>query len=314
MIRRILIRVALGVVTLFAVSAIVFLGAEALPGDAAEAELGQAATPALLKQLRHEFGLDRPIVERYVEWLSGLPRGDFGRSLPSGQPVSEILSDKVRNTFALAFGTFIILAPISIFLGVVSAARKDGLFDHSVATATIALIAMPEFVIGTLLALAAIRLEWLPPVSLVNSQESIFAQLDLLALPILTLLAAAVAQTVRMVRATMIDVLRSDYVEMAVLKGASPSRVMFWHALPNALAPTIQILAFTTGWLIGGIVVVEAVFEYPGLGLAFRNAVSARDLPTVETITLLITGVYIVVNIAADVAVIILNPRLRRAR
>jgi peptide/nickel transport system permease protein len=314
MLRRILVRVAIGVATLLAVSAIVFLGTEALPGDAAQAVLGQTATPQLLHQYRHDWGLDRPVLTRYGDWLSGCVRGDLGKSLPSGDPVSKIISDKARNTFALAIATLIVLVPLSVGLGILSAVRRDSVLDQAVSSSTLTLIATPEFVVGTLLAVVvAVWLGWLPPVSLVDATRPITSQLDLLVLPVLALLAAAVAQTIRMVRATMIDVLQSDYVQMARLKGVAPWNVMLRHALPNALGPTIQILAFTVGWLIGGVVVVETVFQYPGLGLTFRNAVSARDLPTVEAIAMVVTGVYVVVNLLADIAVILLNPRLRRA-
>jgi len=307
--------VAIGVATLLAVSAIVFLGTEALPGDAAQAVLGQTATPALLKQYRHDWGLDRPVLNRYGDWLWGFVRGDLGSSLPSGDPVSKIISDKARNTVGLAIATLIVLVPLSIGLGILSAVRRDGLLDQIVASTTLTLIATPEFVVGTLLAVVvAVWLGWLPPVSLVDATKPITSQLNLLVLPVLALLAAAVAQTIRMVRATMIDVLESDYVQMARLKGVPPWSVMLRHALPNAFGPTIQILAFNVGWLIGGVVVVETVFQYPGLGLAFRNAVTARDLPTVEAIAMLVTGVYIVVNLLADIGVILLNPRLRRPR
>jgi peptide/nickel transport system permease protein len=315
MLRQILVRIAIGVATLFAVSAIVFLGTEALPGDAAQAVLGQSATPQLLRQYRHDWGLDRPVLNRYGDWLWGFVRGDLGTSLPSGDPVSKLISDKARNTVGLAIATLIVLVPLSIGLGILSAVRRDGLFDQIVASSTLALIATPEFVVGTLLAVVvAVWLGWLPPVSLVDATRPITSQLKLLVLPVLALFAAAAAQTIRMVRATMIDVLQSEYVQMARLKGVPPGRVMVRHALPNAFGPTIQILAFNVGWLIGGVVVVETVFQYPGLGLAFRNAVSARDLPTVEAIAMLVTGVYIVVNLLADIGVILLNPRLRRAR
>jgi peptide/nickel transport system permease protein len=312
--RQLVIRCAVGIATLIAVSALVFLGVEALPGDAAQAALGQEATPALLKQYRHDFGLDRPVLTRYRDWLWGFVRGDLGRSLPSGAPVSGLISDKARNSVSLALATLICLVPIALALGIASAVRRDSLFDHAVASTTLTLIATPEFVVGTLLAIViAVWLHWLPPVSLVDAQRPITSQLTLLVLPVVTLLAASVAQTTRMVRATMIDVLQSEYVQMARLKGVPPVRVMLHHALPNAIGPTIQILAFNIGWLMGGVVVVEAVFQYPGLGLAFRNAVSARDLPTVEAVSMLITGSYIVVNMLADIAVILINPRLRRS-
>jgi peptide/nickel transport system permease protein len=312
--KRILIRIVIGVATLFAISTIVFLGVEALPGDAATAVLGQTATPELLAQYREDFGLNEPLLSRYGEWLGGLFQGDLGRSLPSGDPVWSLLHDKVRNTLALAVVTLAVLVPLSVLLGILSAVWRDRPFDHTVATSTLALIATPEFVVGTLLAVGfAVWLDLLPPVSLVDAEQGLAGQWKAFILPALTLLAAAVAQTIRMVRASMIDVLRSDYVQMAQLKGVPQRRVLFRHALPNAVAPTITIIAFNIGWLLGGVVVVEAVFQFPGIGLAFANAVSTRDLPTVQAIALLITGCYVVVNLLADIAVILLNPRLRRA-
>jgi peptide/nickel transport system permease protein len=312
--RRILVRIGIGIGTLVAISALVFLGTEALPGDAATAVLGQQATPELLAQYRKDFGLDRPLPTRYWDWLTGFVQGDLGESLPSGEPVSNLLRDKIRNTAALAIATLVFLIPLSIVLGVLSALRRDRPFDHGVAVTTLALIATPEFVVGTLLAVVlAARLKWLPPVSLMHADFPVTSQLKLLVLPVLTLLAAAVAQTIRMVRASMIDVLRSDYIQMAALKGVPTRRILFHHALPNALGPTLQIIAFNVGWLAGGVVVVENVFQYPGLGLAFTNAVSSRDLPSVEAIAMVITGVYIVVNLLADIGVIALNPRLRRS-
>jgi peptide/nickel transport system permease protein len=312
--RRILVRVAVGIATLLAVSAIVFLGTEALPGDAATAVLGQTATPELLAQYRKDFGLDQPVLERYVDWLAGFVRGDLGASLPSGEPVSSLLGDRTRNTAALSLATLLILVPLAIGLGVASAVRRDRPLDHGVAATTLAFIATPEFVVGTLLAVAfAVWLELLPPVSLLDAREPVTSQLKTLVLPVATLLAASAAQMIRMVRASMIDVLRSEYVEMAALKGVRQRRILFRHALPNALGPTLQILAFTVGWLAGGVVVVETVFQFPGLGLAFTNAVSSRDLPTVQALAMIFTGVYIVVNLLADVGVILLNPRLRRS-
>jgi peptide/nickel transport system permease protein len=298
--RRILLRIGVGVATLLAVSAVVFLAVEALPGDAATAVLGQVATPELLEQYREDFGLDRPLLERYGDWLAGLFQGDLGESLPSGDPVSGAIADKLRNTAALSVATLIILVPLSVCLGIVSAVRRDRPLDHGIAATTLALIATPEFVVGTLLAVAfAVWLEVLPPVSLIDAQEPIVSQLRAFVLPVVTLLAAAVAQTIRMVRASMIDVLRSEYVQMATLKGVPEVRVLVRHALPNALG--------------GGVVVVETVFQFPGIGLAFTNAVAARDLPTVQALAIIIAGVYVVVNILADIGVILLNPRLRRS-
>lgn len=314
MLRRIAVRLAVGLATLWAVSVVVFFGAQALPGDAAQAALGQTATPELLREYRAAWGLDKPILDRYGIWLEDLARGNLGQSLPSGDPVSKLIADKARNTFGLALLALIVLVPLCVGLGIVSALRRDTILDQIIASTTLGLIATPEFVVGTLLAVVAVSVHWLPPVSLIDPTRSLFSQLKLLVLPVLTLLFAAAAQTIRMIRATMIDVLESEYIQMAKLKGVRSRTILLRHALPNAVGPTIQVLAFNFGWLVGGVVVVETVFQYPGLGLAFRNAVSARDLPTVEAIALIVTAVYIVVNLAADIAVTLMNPRLRRGR
>lgn len=317
MARLILTRLGVALATLLAASVVVFAATEALPGDAAQAALGQFATPQLLKQERHDLGLDRPLITRYGDWLWGFVRGDLGASLATSAhtSVSTLIADKARNTAVLALATLGLLIPLSIGLGVLSAVRRGGVMDHAIAGTTLALLATPEFVLGTLIAvIAGVWLAWLPPVSLVDASRPIGSQLRLLILPVVTLLAVSVAQTTRMVRATMIEALRSKYVEMATLKGVRPCSVLFQHALPNTLGPTIQILAFNAGRLVGGLVIVETVFQYPGLGLALTNAVATRDLPTVEAITMLITGSYIVINFLADVGAILLNPRQRRSR
>jgi len=313
--RHAAVRLAIGGATLLAASALVFLGVEALPGDAAQAALGREATPALIAGLRKQFGLDRPAVVRYGDWLWGFVRGDLGRSLPSGDKVSSVIGGKIGNTAALSAITILFLVPLSVALGIASAVRRDRLLDHVVGGTTLALISTPEFVVGTLLAVVfAVWLSLLPPVSLLDPARSAFAQPSLLVLPMVTLLAASVAQTTRMIRASMIDVLQSEYVQVARLKGVPERRVLMWHALPNAMGPTIQVIAINIAWLTGGIVVVESVFQFPGLGSALTGAVAARDEPTVEAVAMLITGVYVVVNVLADLATIVLNPRLRRRR
>jgi peptide/nickel transport system permease protein len=310
--RLILIRACLGLLTLWAASLVVFLGTQLLPGDAAQAALGQQATPQLVAALRKDLGLDRPVLVRYGEWLGGFVRGDFGLSMPSKEPVANIIGDRIRNTGVLALITVAVLVPLSLFLGILSAVQRDRVFDHAVAGVTLALISTPEFVVGSLLALVlAVKLGWLPPASLIDSAAPVLPQWPMFVLPVLTLLAAEVAQTTRMIRATMIEVLDSDYVMMARLKGVPESRVLLWHALPNALAPTLQVLAFIVAWLTGGVVVVEYVFQFPGLGLGLASAVASRDQPTVEAITMLITGLYVAANLLADIGVIALNPRLQ---
>jgi peptide/nickel transport system permease protein len=313
--RAIIVKTATAAAVLFAVSVIVFFGTEALPGDAAEAALGQTATPQLLEQYRKDFGLDRPVLERYEEWASGMLQGDLGRSLPSGDPVSSVISDRIANTAILSLIVLILLVPLSMLLGTLSALRRDSAFDHVVTTSTLSIIALPEFVVGAFL--IVIFSTWtglLPPVSLVDPSVGLLAQPSVLILPVLTLLAAILGQTTRMVRACMIDVLGSDYVEMSRLKGVPERRVLLRHALPNAMGPTIQVLVLNVAWLAGGVVIAEKVFEFPGLGLALANAVSARDIATVQAIVMLITATYLFVTLLADLLEVRLDPRLARAR
>ena len=314
MVKTILIRLAVGLVTIWAISAFTFMGMEALPGDAAQAALGRDATPQALTNLRIEFGLDRPILERYGDWIGGVVQGDLGRSIPSADPVTKVIGDKARNTGALIVAVILVLAPLSVVLGIASANRRDQPLDHAVSSSTLALISTPEFVTGTLLAVVlAVWLRWLPPLSIIDARQPIFGQMNLLLLPVLTLLAASVAQTTRMIRACMIDVLRSEYVEMARLKGVPEMRLLLRHALPNALGPTIQVIAINVAWLAGGVVVTETVFQFPGIGSALTKAVAGRDLPTVEALVLLATALYVAVNLLADIVVTVLNPRLRRS-
>jgi peptide/nickel transport system permease protein len=312
--KTIALRVTVGVVTLWAIATLTFLGMEMLPGDAARAALGRDATAQAVTQLRDEFGLDRPLTQRYGDWLGGVVRGDLGRSIPSGEPVTTIIGDKARNTGVLIVGVIGILIPLSLLLGITAAVRRDGVIDHTVSSSTLGLIATPEFVVGTMLAvLFAVWLKWLPPLSLLDGTRPVSGQLDLLVLPVLTLLAAVVAQTTRMIRACMIDVLQLDYVEAARLKGVPERRVLLRHALPNALGPTIQVFAINIAWLAGGVVVTETVFQFPGIGSALTQAVAGRDLPTVEALVVLAAAVYVLVNLAADLLVTAMNPRLRRS-
>jgi peptide/nickel transport system permease protein len=313
--RAIIVKTATAVAVLFAVSVIVFFGTEALPGDAAEAALGQTATPELLAQYRKDFGLDRPVLERYGDWAGGMLQGDLGRSLPSGDPVSSVISDRIANTAILSLIVLLLLVPLSMLLGTLSAMRRDSAFDHVVTTSTLSIIALPEFVVGAfLIVIFATWTGLLPPVSLVDPSLGLLAQPSVLILPVLTLLAAILGQTTRMVRACMIDVLGSDYVEMSRLKGVPESKVLLRHALPNAMGPTIQVLVLNVAWLAGGVVIAEKVFEFPGLGLALANAVSARDIATLQAIVMLITATYLFVTLLADLLEVRLDPRLARAR
>ncbi len=300
--------------TVLAVSLLIYVGVEALPGDAVGAALGQQSTATLEEVTREDFGLDRPFTERYVSWLGGFVQGDLGKSLPSGEPVSEIIGDKVINSALLVGLTLCVLIPLSIVLGVTSAFWRDKAFDHLTGTTTLTLTSTPEFVVGSVLIVVfALGLGVLPAVSILNSEVSPLAQLELFLLPCATLVLVWVAQATRMIRATTIEVLQSGYVQSAVLRGTPLLRVLRKHVLPNAIGPTIQIFALTVAGLAGGIVVTETVFQFPGIGLALVNAVLDGDVPTVEAIGLGICIVYVFSNLLADVLVIALNPRMRRA-
>ncbi len=313
MARFALIRIAVGVLTLWVVSILIFFGIEALPGDAATAALGSSATPELIEQYRADFGLDRPLLERYGEWLGGVVQGDLGRSFPSGAPVAELIGDRVGYTTALAGLTLLVLVPVGVVLGVWSGTREASFTDRAVSGFTLVLAAIPEFVLAAIaLLLFAVWWELFPSVSLIDTYRPLTEQLDVMVLPVLTLVAAGAAQTSRMVRACMIDVLRQPYIAMARLKGV-PERTVLWrHALPNALGPTLQIIALNVGWLFGGVVVVEAVFEFPGVGRALTQAVTTQDVATVQSLALLVTAVFLAASLLADIAAAFLNPKIRR--
>jgi peptide/nickel transport system permease protein len=304
-------RLLAGVGTLLAVSAAVFFAMSTLPGNAAQVALGHSATPQGVAALTHQFGLDRPVVTQYLDWLRGLFSGNLGHSLPTGVAVSTLLGPRIGNTLFLASATMLVLIPVGLGFGVLSAVRPGRWWDHMIGGSTLALVAMPSFVLGTILIVVfAFWLHLLPAVSVVQPGAPI--TVNLLILPVLTILGATVAQTIRMIRASMIDVMRSPYIEMARLKGASEARLLVWHAIPNALGPTVQILVLNIPWLIGDIVIVEALFGYQGVGTALVTAVTTRDIPTVEAIAIIIAAVVIVVNLLADLLVIVLNPKLRR--
>jgi peptide/nickel transport system permease protein len=312
--RAILLRVLSAVGILLVVSVIVFFGIAALPGDPAQAILGRQATPALLAQFRHAHGLDRPLWHQYLDWLTGLLHGDFGTSLVSGQSVTSVVGDRLTYTLTLALGTAIVLIPLALLLGIWAATRATKATDQMISLSTLTLISMPEFVIGTfVIALLAVAVHAFPATSLIDPYQPLLSQLNNLALPIITLVLSSVAQATRMIRATMIEVLRSDFVQMAELKGVPRRRVLFRHALPNAMGPTLQIFAFTLAYLVGGVIIIEVLFSYPGLGSAFVDAVRVRDFTTVEAMVMLGTALYVVLILAADVGAMILNPRLRRS-
>ena len=307
-------RVLLGLLTLFLVSIVVFAATQTLPGDAARAFLGRNATPESLATLRKQLHLNEPVVSQYLHWLGGIFRGDLGNSLTgSQQPVTSVIGARIENSGVLMLIAAVISVPLSIALGAIAARRRDGVFDHTTSIVLLALAALPEFVTAILLVvlLGTSLFHFLPPVSLIPPGGHPWNYPKELVLPVIALVFAVTPYIARIMRASMIEVLESDYVEMARLKGLREQTVLWRHALPNGIAPAIQVIALNLAYLAGGIVVVEFVFAYPGIGSAFVGAVHNRDLPTVQALGILIAAAYVFLNVAADVETILVSPRLR---
>jgi len=308
-------RLVLAVVTLFIISLIVFLGVEALPGDTATAYLGQSATPESLAALREEFGLNAPMHERYISWLGGILKGDLGVSTVKRKPVSELIGNRFRNTVVLATTAALVGIPLAIILGVISGLTRDKWPDVAVSTTSIVGMTLPGFVTATILIyIFAIRLEWFPAITLVPSDVPVVELLPNIVLPIITLTLIMVAHILRLVRTNMIDVMLSDYVQMARLKGVPTKQIVFKHALPNAMLPTINVVALTLAWLLGGVAIIETVFNYPGIGKLMIGAITDRDLALVQGIAIILAVIYISLNLIADLLTLVLNPRLRTSR
>jgi peptide/nickel transport system permease protein len=313
--RLILRRLALGLLTLWLVSLLVFAATLALPGDAAQAILGREATPERLAALRDQLHLDEPVVTQYLKWLGGILTGDLGDSAATQQPVSELLSDRVGNSLFLVVVSAVVAVPLSIFVGVWTAMRRDRPVDHVVSTTSLILASLPEFVIGIALILlfATEVSQILPAVSLLGPGEKVWDDPKVVVLPAATLVLAVVPYISRIMRGSMVEVLESEYVTMATLKGL-PRRTVIWrHAVPNAIVPAIQVTALQLAYLAGGVVFVEFGFSYPGIGAALVEAVGNRDMPVVQTVTMLAAGIYVGLNILADVATILVTPKLRTA-
>lgn len=312
--RLILRRVALGIITLWLVSAVVFAATQALPGDAAKAIMGAQATPAQVAALRTRLNLDRPLVEQYGRWIGGVATGNLGMSLSLHRtPVTSLIKDRAMNSLALVSFAALIGIPISLVIGVLSARWRDTWFDVSVSIGTLVLAALPEFVLGVVFVLlfATSVFHIFPAVSPVSRDISIWSQANMFVLPCLTLVVAVAPYITRLLRVSMIEVLESEYVAMARLKGMPEGIVLRRHALPNALVPTIQATALQVAWLAGGIVVVEYLFGFPGMGQGLVQAVQNRDIPVIQALTLLIASVYVVANLVADIVTILVTPRLR---
>jgi len=308
-------RLLLGLLTLFVVSLIIFLGVELLPGDLAQAILGQAATPETVAAFRKELKLDLPAYERYFEWLGGMVQGDFGRSLANQREISELLGSRLENTLFLAGLAAVISVPLALTLGILAALYRNTLYDRAVNVVTLTSISFPEFFVAYILILfLAIQAGIFPSISNIGPDIGFWERVYRTMLPALTLTLVVVAHMMRMTRAAIINLLASPYIEMARLKGLSPSRIIVHHALPNALAPIINVVVLNIAYLIVGVVVVEVVFVYPGLGQLLVDSVSKRDLPVVQACSLVFAMTFILLNLLADVLSIVTNPRLLHPR
>ncbi len=308
-------RLLLGLLTLFVVSLIIFLGVELLPGDLAQAILGQAATPETVAAFRKELKLDLPAHERYFAWLFGMIQGDFGRSLANQREISELLGARLGNTLSLAALAAAISVPLALTLGILAALYRNTLYDRGVNVFTLTSISFPEFFVAYILILfLAIQAGIFPSISNIGPEIGFWERVYRTMLPALTLTLVVVAHMMRMTRAAIINLLASPYIEMARLKGLKPRRIIVHHALPNALAPIINVVVLNIAYLIVGVVVVEVVFVYPGLGQLLVDSVSKRDLPVVQACSLVFAMTFILLNLLADVLSIVTNPRLLHPR
>ncbi|MFJ9557756.1 ABC transporter permease [Nocardiopsis sp. NPDC101807] len=305
-------RLLSAVVTVLLASVIVFAAVQLLPGDVATQVLGQDATPDAVAALREQMGLNRPAVLRFLEWITGAVRGDFGVSLVSGEPVSATLWLHLRNTILIAVATIAVAVTSSIVLGVVAGLYRDRWPDTVISTLTLIGMSVPEFVVATLLVLAlSITVPVLPAVVLDEASAPVADLLPAVVLPTIALSVVMTAYIVRMTRTSVIDVMESEFVTTARLKGLGTGRVVVRHALPSALLPTLNVIAMNVAWLVGGVAVVENVFNYPGVGRMLLEAVHNRDLPVLQAIAVVSATVYVLCNLAADLGAMALNPRLR---
>ena len=315
LLRMIAQRIALGILLLWAVSVLIFVGTEVLPGDVATAILGQQATPQALANIRQELGLDRPAVVRYFSWLAGAVQGDFGQSFTTRVDIASAIAGRLRNTLALALAAAAIAVPLAITLGILAVRYRDTAFDRGISIATLSTISLPEFFSGYLLILLfAVTLGWFPSNATVYAGMDLGQRLWVMALPVGTLVLVVVGHMMRMTRAAILNVMSSAYVETAELKGLSQSRIIWRHALPNAVAPIVNVVALNLAYLVVGVVVVEVIFVYPGMGQYMVDHVTKRDLPVVQACGLIFATVYITLNLIADLAAILANPRLRHPR
>ncbi|MEK9627161.1 MAG: ABC transporter permease [Gammaproteobacteria bacterium] len=318
--RALLARFGISLVTLWVVSILIFIGTNLLPGDVAQIILGQMATPESTAALRAKLGLDKHPIEQYVVWLQNVLMGDLGISKAGlgaglGTPIVDMLGPRVENTAMLTLLVGAIAIPISLALGLIAAMHPGTRIDRTITFATLNIISIPDFLVATILVLVfAVSLGWLPSIVYLRGDESGWVLLKTLAMPLLTLIIVVSSQIIRMTRATVLNVMSSPYVEMAILKGVPRRRIILRHALFNAVGPIVNVIALNLAWLVGGVVVVEQIFSYPGLAKLMIEAVQMRDMPLVQACAMIFTTTYIVLIFIADMATILSNPRLRHPK
>ena len=308
-------RILLGIVLLFAVSVLIFAGTQILPGDVAQAILGQSATPEALANLREQLGLNDPAWLRYVHWLWGILHGDFGTAQSSGLDIATSISTRLKNTLFLAACAAIVAAPLAIILGVIAVRYRTGFVDKLISGLALASTSFPEFFIGyVLIFVFAVHWQIFPSISTVDDSTPFLERLQAVVLPATALTLVVLAHMMRMTRAAILNVMQSAYIETAELKGLKPFDIIRKHAFPNAIAPVVNVVMLNLAYLIVGVVVVEVIFVYPGMGQYLVDHVAKRDVPVVQAVGLIFAAVYITLNIVADIAAIVANPRLRHPK
>lgn len=313
--RLIASRILFSALTLFLVSILIFLILEALPGDVASRILGREATARALEVLRSQLHLDQPALVRYVRWLGDFLRGDLGTSIATGRPIADVLGPRIVNTLLLSLFAFAIYLVLALVPAIVQAVNRGKTIDNVISVITLLLLSLPDFLLATmLLFLFAVAVPILPALATISDNSSWHEVLRALVLPAVTLAIMMAVYAIRVLRDSLIEVLRSDYVRLAELKGLRPRAVLFRHALPNAIVPALNVTALNLGFLIGGVVIVERVFSYPGFGTLLIDALQLRDIPLIKATVMISAAVYVAANLVADVLAVLLQPRLRTSR
>lgn len=315
LLKLISLRLLAGVAMLLVVSMLIFIGIQLLPGNAATAILGQSATPQAVAALNQQLGLDQPALSRYLSWLGGVVHGDFGQSFTSREAIAPVLLDRLANTLSLASFTAMVAVPLALVTGFISARYQGRWIDRLLNLFTRAAVSLPEFFSGYLLILVfSITLFWLPSNSSIADDMPLVDRLQAIALPCVTLIFAILGHMSNMTRAALVTAQNAAWVDTALMKGLSPSAILFRHVLPNAWGPIINVIVLNLAWLMVGVVIVENVFVYPGLGQYMVDSISKRDIPVIQDCALLLAGIYILLNLLADVVALLANPRLRHGR